>query len=392
MNILFLMKVFEIGGQEVVTATLAKTFVEHGHNVMIASFKALNPMMVARLDKRIKTFTIGEFRYSHDNVKKLKTILADNGVNLVINQWGLPYIPAKVLGEAKRRLNIRTIAIYHNQPDMNARIKSVEIELANEANPIKRAILNAKKMAFKLITSQSMRYVYNHSDLYMVLSTSFVEKFKAFTGIRYPKHLVVQTNPVTTDSSGYGYSRESKQKEVIYVGRIDYNQKRVHRIIETWALTEEHFPDWRLTIVGDGAERKNMEKLACDMNLSRISFEGFQRPEPYYRRASVLVLASEYEGFPLVLAECMSFGVVPVVYGSYSAVYDIIKSRANGIVVTPQGDGFHAEDMADALAYVMADGERLDRMARQAVATSRDYSLDTIYRQWTSVFDSLLAK
>ena len=62
------------------------------------------------------------------------------------------------------------------------------------------------------------------------------------------------------------------------------------------------------------------------------------------------------------------------------------------MVVAPQGDGFHAEDMADALAYVMADGERLDRMARQAVATSRDYSLDTIYRQWTSVFDSILAK
>lgn len=35
MNILFLMKVFEVGGQEVVTLTLAKSFVEHGHHVGI---------------------------------------------------------------------------------------------------------------------------------------------------------------------------------------------------------------------------------------------------------------------------------------------------------------------------------------------------------------------
>ena len=38
MNILFLMKVFEVGGQEVVTATLANTFVKNNHHVVIASF------------------------------------------------------------------------------------------------------------------------------------------------------------------------------------------------------------------------------------------------------------------------------------------------------------------------------------------------------------------
>ena len=174
------------------------------------------------------------------------------------------------------------------------------------------------------------------------------------------------------------------------MGRLDYNQKRVHRIIETWALIENSFPDWRLTIVGDGTERKNMERLAHDLNLCRISFEGFQRPEPYYERASVLVLASEYEGFPLVLAECMSFGVVPVVYGSYSAVYDIIKSGVNGMVVAPQDNGFHAEAMAKALTLVMSDDEKRSRMAQQAVVTSREYSVDTIYRQWTKVFNDIL--
>lgn len=174
------------------------------------------------------------------------------------------------------------------------------------------------------------------------------------------------------------------------MGRIDYNQKRVHRVIETWALIEDRFPDWRLTIVGDGSERKNMERLANDLTLRRVSFEGFQQPEPYYERASVLVLASEYEGFPLVLAECMSFGVVPVVYGSYSAVYDIIKSGVNGMVVAPQDDGFHAEAMAEALTLVMSDDEKRSRMAQQAVVTSREYSVDTIYRQWTKVFNDIL--
>lgn len=36
------MKVFEVGGQEVVTATLADTFIKKGHQVVIACFKRPN--------------------------------------------------------------------------------------------------------------------------------------------------------------------------------------------------------------------------------------------------------------------------------------------------------------------------------------------------------------
>lgn len=46
-----------------------------------------------------------------------------------------------------------------------------------------------------------------------------------------------------------------------------------------------------------------------------------------------MILTSEYEGFPLVLAEAMSFGVIPVVYGSYSAVYDIISDGVDGMIL-----------------------------------------------------------
>lgn len=391
MNILFLMKVFEVGGQEVVTQTLAECFVAHGHNVGIACFNKPNPVMKARCDKRIHFHTLRDFRYSAENVKMLRSILMENDINIVINQWGLPYIPAKVLAKAKIGLNIKTIAIYHNSPDTNARIKEVEIALEEAYNPVKRILLYCKQALFKFVTSRSMRYVYYHSDLYMVLSTSFVEKFKTFTGIRDPKHLVVQTNPVTINTSGYVYSQDNKQKELIYMGRIDYNQKRVVRVIDTWGLLEQQFPDWHLTIVGDGPERANVERHAQELRLKHVHFDGFQKPRPYYERASVLVLTSEYEGFPLVLAECMSFGVVPVVYGSYSAVYDIINSGGNGMIVQPESGHFDAGEMAKALAVVMANSEIRNKMAKKAIITSnRDYSIENIYRSWEKIMADLM--
>lgn len=180
-----------------------------------------------------------------------------------------------------------------------------------------------------------------------------------------------------------------KQKEVIYVGRLDYNQKRVHRVIETWSLIECEYPDWKLTIVGDGPERKNLEDLTQNLDLHNISFEGFQSPVSYYKRASILLLTSEYEGFPLVLPECMSLGVVPVVYGSYSAVYDIVSDGKNGFVVPYSKEGCHVEKIAEKLSVIMSNEKLRCKMAVNAIDKSRNYSIDAVYKQWLTILTQL---
>lgn len=246
MNILFLMKVYDVGGIEVVAATLAGAFEHHGHHVVIATFKVPDKLTLARTDPRVKIYTLGDYKCSSKSVSSLRNILVQHQIQVVINQWGLPLVPCKTLNKAKEGLDIKTIAVYHNQIDTNARIKDVEIALDCCHNPLKRCLLEVKKAAFKLVTSRSMAYVYRHTDLYQVLSSSYVPLFSKFTGINHPDHLMVQTNPVTLDSSDFVYSFPKKQKEIIYLGRIDYNQKRVYRVIDTWARLEKKFPDWKL--------------------------------------------------------------------------------------------------------------------------------------------------
>ena len=383
------MKFFEIGGQEVVTATLAKSFNDHNNHVFIACFNQPNKQMVERVDKNIQIYELNGFQCSKENVCRLSEILISEKIDIVINQWGLPYIGAKVLEKAKKGLNVKVIAIYHNDPGTNARIKDVEIELSKTDNGFKRLLLISKKNLYRFITSRSMRYVYNHSDVYQVLSPSFVERFKNFTGIKNPKKLMVQTNPVTIETGDFVFNPDNKEKEIIYVGRIDYNQKRVYRVIDTWALLEKKYTDWRLTIVGDGVERENIEKQAKALGLKNVSFEGFKSPIEYYKRARILMLTSEYEGFPLVLAECMSFGVVPAVYGSYSAVYDIVNDGVNGIVFPYQKEGFSAEKAAIQLQKIMHNDAVYNDMAEKAIETSKRYSVDEIYKSWEETFEKL---
>lgn len=96
-----------------------------------------------------------------------------------------------------------------------------------------------------------------------------------------------------------------------------------------------------------------VKKQVAAYDLEHVSFEGFQQPKPYYERASILLFTSEYEGFPLVLAECMSFGVIPVVYDSYSAVRDIIDDGKDGVVILYEKNGYDADKAAGILAQIM---------------------------------------
>ena len=297
MNILFLLRGTGIGGLEVVTSVLANKFVKEGHHVDVFIFrKEEGNSIVERFDKDVKICQQNDYRIAKDNVRALRQILIKDKINFIINQWGLPLIPIMVARKASKGLGVKIISVYHNAPSANGRIQSIDIKLSKTENPIKRAGLQVMRSLYKWVTSKSMAYIYHHSDRFVVLSKGFIKEFQEFTHVRDLSKLKVLTNPVTIDSDNYTYNPDGKLKEIIYVGRLDFVQKRVYRVIDTWNLLENDYPDWQLTIVGDGPDRVNLENHVKALNLSHVHFEGFQNPVSYYRRASILMLTSDFEG------------------------------------------------------------------------------------------------
>lgn len=392
MNILFLLKSIGVGGVEVVSVTLANKFVQEGINVSIFSFEDRQQNLIERLDKRIHIFYGSGFRYSPQNVSKLRSVIKEKKIDIIINQWGLPFIPTLVTMRAKQGLDIKYISFHHNAPSTNGLLKKCELSILEEKNILFKLLLLIKMKLIKYITSSSMRYVYNHSDIYNVLCNGYIEEFKIFTGIKNPSHLGVLCNPITIEEKLISHEESivnNKIKEVLYVGRIDSTQKRVDRIIDVWSYLEKNHPDWKLTIVGDGVKRTYIEELVKQNHLKNVCFEGYQSPIPYYKRASILIMTSEYEGFPLVLAEAMNFGVIPVVFGSYKAVYDMITSGKDGMIVDRDINGlFNAVLMADAIDQIMND-KSINVIMKNAILKSQKYTVDSIFNEWNQLFIAL---
>lgn len=390
MNILFLTRTFGIGGVSIVTVNLANEFVKQGHHVSIVTCAdAQGPSIIDRLSPQVHSHRLKGLKFSRENVNILKNIFQQEETQIVINQWGLHPVLLHIAVKAGKNMQLKYISVYHNAPNMNGKLQAIDNRLAITKNLLIKWGLNTLRFLIHKITAHNMLHIYRQSDQYIVLAPGYIKTFMEYTGLKEKSKLIALGNPITVDSQDYVYSPATKEREILFVGRLDFYQKKVERIIAVWQLLEERFCDWRLTLVGGGPALEGIKHLVAEKGLKRVSLEGFQNPIAYYKRASILILTSEFEGFPLVLPEAMSFGIVPMVYGSFAAAYDIVDDKKNGAVLPYNESGFKPEPMANHLSEWMNNPQKLEKLARAALKKSKQYSLDRIYNEWMEKIEKL---
>ena len=104
-----------------------------------------------------------------------------------------------------------------------------------------------------------------------------------------------------------GISADSRV--ILSVGRLT-PQKNQALLIDAFADVAGRTPDLLLVILGEGPERGRLLTRAKARGLAdRVLLPGFVLdPSPYFRRASVFALSSDWEGLPTVLIEALAFG------------------------------------------------------------------------------------
>ena len=52
---------------------------------------------------------------------------------------------------------------------------------------------------------------------------------------------------------------DRKKKQIVFVGNMTYENKRVDRLLDIWGMIFERVPDWELILVGGGQEKENLQ-------------------------------------------------------------------------------------------------------------------------------------
>ncbi|MBK9585572.1 MAG: glycosyltransferase [Alphaproteobacteria bacterium] len=203
----------------------------------------------------------------------------------------------------------------------------------------------------------------------------------------YPAYLrariVTIPNPVFP-AAPENLGEVKKRKILLSVGRLEY-QKNYSVLIQAFALLAPKHPDWILRIVGEGVERKDLENLIAELDLSgRVELPGTtDKVSSEYAQARLLALPSRWEGFPNVIAEAMAHGVPCVGFAGCAGVSDLIQHGLNGRLAAGNGD---PETLADELSFLMSDPEQLVQMGRSAIESVQAYRPEHIYDLWEQLF------
>ncbi len=164
-----------------------------------------------------------------------------------------------------------------------------------------------------------------------------------------------------------------KKFRVLFVGRIG-PRKGVHYLLKAW--NNLRLPDAELLLVGiNEFPPAFLNRYQNDPTITIAPSKPHHLLESCYQQASVLVLPSLAEGFPLVLLEAMRCGV-PVIASSHCGAEDLIEQGIQGFVVKARDQ----DALEQAIELLYRERERAAEMGRAAFRRALDFSWDR-YRE-----------
>jgi phosphatidyl-myo-inositol dimannoside synthase len=173
---------------------------------------------------------------------------------------------------------------------------------------------------------------------------------------------------------GAGDAAPRREPAALIVGRMwSAERGKGHdQLLAAWPEVRRRVPDAELWVVGGGDDAARLAALAREAGVGEaVRFLG-RVPDAelgaLYRRASVFAMPSRQEGFGLVFAEAMWWGL-PCIGTHTDAAGQVIVDGETGELV-PYGD---VEALTAALVGLFSDPERAARMGEAGRRRAREH-------------------
>ena len=177
-------------------------------------------------------------------------------------------------------------------------------------------------------------------------------------------------------SKEMSFEKDYDKKILLTVGRYD-KIKGYDRLIKIFNEFYKHDKQWKLLLVGDGLERKNLQNLINELHLNNnvILTGKTNNVEKYYKEASIFLFSSYGEGFPMVILEAMKYKL-PIIAFDIPVLNEMLPS---GEYIVEQNN---QKKYLDLMKKLSKDNDLIEKIGKQNLEKCKEFYEEEIVKQW----------
>lgn len=200
------------------------------------------------------------------------------------------------------------------------------------------------------------------------------------------------TKPMHSILNGFAIEHLSPTKKTpdswIQVGNL-VSSKHVDTTLRAFAIHKKTHPAAQLTIVGQGYERSNLERLCAELGISHaVRFAGTLPNEQVLKemaKTHFFVMPSHPEGFGIVYLEAMANGCITI--GTKGeGITDLIVSGENGFLVPPDDP----EAIAGVIDWCLQHPTEATAIATRGQQAAQGLTWEKNAKQYVDFFEELI--
>ena len=327
--------------------------------------------------------------------EEINRVIKEKKINILLIPEGGKY--ARLGRMAVEGTNCKVITEFHTKPGFeihciwydavhNLIKKNIQFK-KRIFSVIKFFLFPLSREYIKLKNRKRFQQAYYDADSLVVLSKPYIDEYKKCYNLKDNQKITAIENALSFKQNITKEELLMKERTVLIVSRLEERNKRISIAFKMWKKICEKYPDWYIQIVGSGIDEQLYHKMIDKLKLKNIIFHGRKDPENYYTKASIFIMTSAYEGWPMVLTEALQKGCVPVCMDSFSAVHEIINDQSDGFIVKNND----IKDFTKKIEFLISNPEIRKKMASNGVSNSNRFSMNNVGPKWIALFQHILS-
>lgn len=376
-----------LGGTQTIIAKIANEWVKHGHHIHIITWSddiddSVN--LSPDISRSVLRKSTGKFtRVKNANKGRFGENQKSNKINIeldyrnrfsknIFNSLNILLLILRLRSHIKKNRPEVVVAFLTptNVITLLATIFTGVRTIISERNdPTRQPTHKIWKLLRRVLYNNAHVITANNKIALSFLST-FVNEEK----------LVFLPNPV--DISSEISNLEQKKPHILVVGRL-HPQKGLDILIRAFAQIYSCHKQWKLIVVGDGAQRKELKELSVKLGIStHVEWKGYLGDvTPYYKECSIFVQASRYEGMPNTVLEAMSYALPVIITDAQIGIVDIIENKISGIIVPVE----NIDELANNMELLIENSELRNKIGKKGWETIQIYDSGKIIPKWNDL-------